>query len=186
MYKSQVIYYSMELRSLEGCRLLIGSYPPFSYNASGGGGKGTLLPSKHNHILSLSFSSKTFSIPPLNSRTTKFLSLPLPPILKIKMSLDKLEGTINKNSGEVLLEFESKFIFSIGAIAQFPALSVNTSLHTGKVKGKLHEGEGIVMQKNGKVKLVGISTIPPTGNKILDTFLSLPNEALAELQCEIK
>ena len=56
----------------------------------------------------------------------------------------------------------------------------------GKVKGKLHEGEGHVLQNNGTVKLVGISIITKTGNKILDTFLGLPNEALAELKCEIK
>ena len=68
----------MQLKSLEGCRLKIGSYPPFEYNACGGGGKGTLLPTKKNNILYLSFSPKAFSIPPLNSRTTKFVSLPLP------------------------------------------------------------------------------------------------------------
>ena len=45
---------------------------------------------------------------------------------------------------------------------------------------------GLALQKNGRAKLVGVSIIPPTGNKILDTFLGLPNEALAELQCEIK
>ena len=176
----------MQLKSLEGCRLKIGSYPTFTYNASGGGGEGTLVPSKKNNIYYLFFSSKTFSIPPLNSRTTKFLFLPLPPSFKIKMSLDKLEGTINQNSGEICLEFESKFIFSIGAIIKFPSLLVQTSLQTGKVKGKLHEGQGIVPQKDGKTKLVGIAIIPPTGNKILDIFLGLPNEALAELECEIK
>ena len=176
----------MQLKSLENCRLTIGSYPPFYYNAYGGGGKGTLLSRQRNNILYLRFSSKTFSIPPLTSKTTKFLSLPLPPGLKIKMSMDKLEGTINNNSGEVLFEFESKFTFSIGAIITFPDLLVKTSLQTGEVKGKLHEGKGLVLQKNGKAKLVGIAIIPPTGNKILDTFLDLPNEALAELQCEIK
>ena len=36
----------MQLKSLEGCQLTIGSYPPFAYNARGGGGKGTLLPTK--------------------------------------------------------------------------------------------------------------------------------------------
>ena len=36
----------MQLKSLDGCRLKIGSYPRFSYNASGGGGKGTLNPSE--------------------------------------------------------------------------------------------------------------------------------------------
>ena len=176
----------MQLKSLEGCRLKIGSYPPFSYNAYGGGGKGTLIPSKKNNILYLRFSSKTFSIPPLTSETTKFLSLPLPPGLKIEMHMDKLEGTIDKNSGEILFKFESKFVFSIANMIKFPDLLIKTTLTTGKVKGKLHEGKGIVLQENSKTKLVGICVIPKTRNKILDTFLGLPNEAIAELQCEIK
>tara|TARA_Y100001968_G_scaffold252138_1_gene237499 strand:+ start:31 stop:561 length:531 start_codon:yes stop_codon:yes gene_type:complete len=175
----------MQMKSLDGCRLTIGSYPPFIYNAYGGGGKATLLPSKTNNLLNVSFSSKTFYIPPLTSRTTKFLSLPLPPGLKIEMSMNQLIGTIDKKSGEVLLKFESQFLFSIGAIIKFPGLIVNTLLKTGKVKSPLHEGEGQVRQANGKTKLVGISIIPKTGHKILDAFLGLPNEALAELQCEI-
>ncbi len=176
----------MQLKSLEECRLKIGSYPSFTYNAYGGGGKGTLLPSKKNNLLYLKFSSQTFFIPPLTSKNTKFLSLPLPPGLKIEMSMDKLEGTIDKISGEVLLKFESKFAFSIGGIIKFPHLLVKTSLETGNVKGKLHQGKGLTLQKNGKTKLVGISIIPPTGNKVLDNFLGLPNEALAELECEIQ
>jgi len=176
----------MQLKSLEGCRLKIGKYPTFTYNAYGGGGKATLLSNQKNNLLHISFSSKAFSIPPLTSKTTKFLSLPLPPSFKIEMSMDHLEGTINKNSGEVLLKFESKFLFSIGAMLQFPELIVKTLLKTGKVKGKIHEREGLVLQGNGRTKLVGIATIPKTGNKILDTFLSLPNEAIAELNCEIK
>tara|TARA_B100000579_G_scaffold423274_1_gene426260 strand:+ start:398 stop:931 length:534 start_codon:yes stop_codon:yes gene_type:complete len=176
----------MELKSLDGCRLIIGSYPPFIYNAYGGGGKATLLPSQKNYIQCVRFTPKTFSIPPLNSKTTKFLSLPLPPGFKIEMSMDQLEGTIDKSSGKVLLQFESKFIFSIGTMIKFPNLIVKTSLTTGKVKGKSHEAEGRLLQNDGKTKLVGISIIPITGNKILDAFLDLPNEALAELQCEIK
>ena len=176
----------MQLKSLEGCRLRIGKYPPFTYNANGGGGIATLLPSQRKNLLHIRFSSKTFSIPPLTSKTTKFLSLPLPPGLKIEMSMEKLEGTIDKNSGEVLLNFESKFVFSIGAALKFPDLIVKSFLTTAKVKGKLHEGEGIILQKNCTAKLVGISSIPKTNNKILDHFLGLPNEALAELKCEIK
>ena len=176
----------MQLKSLEDCQLKIGSYPPFSYNASGGGGKGTLLPNQENNILYLNFSSKTFSIPPLTSKNTKFLSLPLPPGLKIEMSMDKLEGTINKSSGEILFKFESRFVFSIAGLIKFPDLLVKTLLETGQVTGQLHQGNGLALQKNGRVTLVGVSIIPPTGNKILDTFLGLPNEALAELQCEIK
>ena len=178
--------YYMQLKSLEGCRLIIGSYPPFSYNAYGGGGKGKLIPSKKNNILSLCFSSQTFSIPALTSKTTKFLSLPLPPGLKVEMSMDQLEGTVNQNSGEILFTFEAKFLFSIGSKINFPNLLVKTSLTTGEVTGKLQTCKGMVLQKNGTTKLVGISKIPLTGNNILDSFLGLPNEALAELQCEIK
>ena len=176
----------MRLKSLEGCRLKIGRYPPFTYNAYGGGGEATLLPSQKDNILKICFSSQTFSIPPLNSKTTKFLSLPLPPGFKIEMSMDHLEGTIDKDSGEVLLKFESRFLFSIGPILKFPELIVKTFLKTGKVKGKTHEAEGLPLQSNGITTLVGIATIPKTGNKILDIFLGLPNEALAELKCEIK
>tara|TARA_Y100001968_G_scaffold147435_2_gene134869 strand:- start:115 stop:675 length:561 start_codon:yes stop_codon:yes gene_type:complete len=177
---------TMHLQSLDGCRLAIGSYPPFHYDARGGGGKGTLYPTEKENIWKLSFSSKTFSIPPLNWQTTKFLYLPLPPGLKIEMSMDKLEGTINKVSGEILLEFESRFILRIGSIFNFPDLLVKTSLKTGKVKSYLYEEEGLVRQENGKSKLVGVSMIPITGHKLLDTFLGLPNEALAILECEIK
>ena len=176
----------MQLKSLEGCLLKIGKYPPFTYNAYGGGGEASLLPNQDKNLLHISFSSEAFSIPPLTSKTTRFLSLPLPPGVKIKMSMHRLEGTIDKDSGEVLLQFESKFLFSIGAIVKFPALIVKSLLTTGKVKGKLHEGEGLVLQNNCTTKLVGISIIPKTNNTILDTFLGLPNEALAELNCEIK
>ena len=176
----------MLLKSLDGCLLKIGSFPAFHYNAYGGGGKGISLQSKNNNIVTLSFSSKTFSIPPLNSQTTNFLSLPLPPGLKIDMSMDKLEGTIDQNSGRILLEFNSKFVLSILGIIQFPPLLVETTLTTDKIKGKIHEGTGLVLQKNGITKLVGIAMIPQTGNKVLDIFLGLPNEVMAELNCEIK
>ena len=176
----------MRLKSLEGCRLKIGSYPAFLYNACGGGGLGTLRLGEKNNLLYVSFSSQTFSIPSLTSKTTKFLFLPLPLGIKIKMSMERLEGTIDKNSGEILLEFESRFILRIGSIFNFPDLLVKTSLKTGKVKSYLYEEEGLVRQENGKSKLVGVSMIPITGHKLLDTFLGLPNEALAILECEIK
>ena len=175
----------MYLKSLKGCRLAIGIYPHFHYDARGGGGEGQLISSKKDNLIHLNFPKRIFSIPPLTSKTTRFLSLPLPPGLKIEVSMNKLEGTINKYSGEVFLNFESKFIFSIGHILKFPDLIVETSLETGTVKGQLHQETGQIRQKNGRTKLVGISIIPATGNACLDIFLGLPNEALAVLECEI-
>tara|TARA_Y100001968_G_scaffold333097_1_gene394106 strand:+ start:5645 stop:6175 length:531 start_codon:yes stop_codon:yes gene_type:complete len=176
----------MYLKSLQGSRLVIGLYPPFEYDAQGGGGKAKILTNKKDNILNLIFESNKFSIPPLITKTTKFLYCPLPPGLKIDMNMEKLEGTLDQDSGTVILKFESQFIFSILSIFYFPALLIKTTLTTRKVKGTLQEAEGKVLNSNGEVTLVGIATVQKTGNKILDTLLMLPNEALAVLKCEIK
>ena len=112
--------HNLELISLNGCRLAIGSYPSFDYDASGGGGFGTLHPTtKDNNTQHIEFNTRTFKIPPLTYKTTKFLSLPLPPGLKIEMAMDSLEGTINKESGRIFLKFESRFVFSIFSLFNF-------------------------------------------------------------------
>ena len=53
------------------------------------------------------------------------------------------------------------------------------------VYASYHNEEGLNVQGDGRAKLVGIAVIPLTNNKLLDCFLGLPNEALAELKCEI-
>tara|TARA_Y100001968_G_scaffold183133_1_gene167751 strand:+ start:21287 stop:21817 length:531 start_codon:yes stop_codon:yes gene_type:complete len=176
----------MYLKSLKGCRLAIGSYPFFDYDATGGGGEISLPTSSKINLQYIRFEPETFSIPPLTFKTTKFLSFPLPPGLSIEMYMDKLEGTINKKSGEVLLNLEAKFIFRIGTIFTFPKLLVNTLLRTGSIQTNLYKEEGIALQDDGSATLIGVAIIPITGNKILDLFLGLPNEALAILKCKIK
>ena len=175
----------MYLKSLKGCRLAIGLYPYFHYDASGGGGKAEVSPTEKENIQYLKFSHKTFSIPPITRKTTTFLNLRLPPGLKIEMCMDSLEGTVDHGSGNVSLDFESRFIFTIGSLFQFPDLFVKTCLKTSKVKSKYYEEEGLVLQEDGKAKLVGVAIIPVTGNNFLDRFLNLPNEALAVLKCEL-
>ncbi len=176
----------MELKSLKGCQLVIGSYPKFNYDARYGGGEAKIIPSESGIIDQIEFEPETFSIPPLTTKTTKFLSLPLPPGLKIEIRMKKLNGTINRASGEILLNFESSFIFTVGSLIKFPDLFIKTLLETGKVKGALHHAEGLKIQNDGMARLVGISVIQPSGNKILDRFLGLPNEALAILECKIE
>ena len=100
--------------------------------------------------------------------------------------MDKLEGTIEDLSGDISFNFEARFVFTIWPVFRFPDLIVKSFLTTGKISTDLHQAEGIVLQENGRTKLVGVAIIPPTGNKLLDFFLGLPNEALAILQCEIK
>ena len=175
----------MQLTSLEGCRLAIGSYPYCHYNATNGGGKASVTNSKRKNIQHIKFSPETFSIPPLSWRTTRFLALPLPPGLKIKMYLDNLEGTINQETGEIYLNFEARFILEILSIFHFPSLLVTTTLNTGKVTSGLKEESGQRLQRNGTTKLVGTAIIPTTNSHYLNRFLNLPTKAIAILNCKI-
>ncbi len=175
----------MQLVSLQGCELKIGKYPRFKYDARGGGGLALVLNDKETDIKYLKFNRDTFSIPPLNWKTGKFLCMPLPPGIQIKMYLDKLEGTFNQLNGEISFNFESKFRFTIWPSFVFPDLIVKTFLTSGEAKGDLNETQGRPLQKDGNSTLVGIAIVPKTGHRYLDSFLNLPNEALAILKCKI-
>ena len=175
----------MHLASLSNCCLRISNYPYFNYNGSGGGGIAEVKTEQNKDIKYLKFDKNTFNIPPLTWKTTKFLGFPMLPGLKISMLLHKLEGTFDEKSGKLLLEFESKFILSILNVLKFPELDVKTCLTTDKKKTLLNDVEGKCVGVRGEVTLVGIAIIPPSGNKLLDYFLQLPNEALAILKCKI-
>ena len=173
----------IRLNSLDNCQLSIGSFPPFIYNAIGGGGNASISSSSQGNDLYMKFQPDKFLIPPLNWKTTKVFSLPMPPGLNISIIMEKLEGSINNKNGDILLDFEAKFVFTIWPTWQFPDLIVKTYLGTKKVKSKLYNIEGKTLNKNGRATLVGIARILPTGNNLLDSFLGLPNEALAVLEC---
>ncbi|KAF9598902.1 hypothetical protein IFM89_032756 [Coptis chinensis] len=51
--------------------------------------------------ISVSFDLQTLYIPPLNSATTRFLGLPLPPLLKIDIVPELFQGTIDEDTGKV-------------------------------------------------------------------------------------
>ncbi len=176
----------MHLKSTKECRLAIGSYPNFIYNATGGGGEALLVKSIQVGKEYVRFSPKTFQIPSLSWKTTKFMHLPLPPGIKINICMDKLEGTINKVSGEISLNFEASFTLEILSIIKFPSLFVKTILNTGKVQTNNIESQGLKLQKNGKSKLVGTAYIRKTDNYLLNRLLFLPTTALAELNCIIE
>ncbi len=176
----------MLLKSLEGCKLAIGSYPIFNYNAINGGGIGTTFPPEQDGLQNIRFDPKEFSIPPLNSTTTKILKLPLPPGLEIEIFPDLLEGSLIGDSGLLSLQFKARFRLKIFHWIKAPDLLITTCLTTEGVKTAYHNKvEGQRVQANGFCRLVGISSVPKSGNLILDTFLGLPNEALAILCCEI-
>ena len=103
----------MYLKSLKGCKLAIGSYPQFQYDATNGGGKASIICSEKDNIKYLIFDSSKFVIPPLTWRTTKILGISIPPVIKIEMQMKKLEGTLNELSGDEYLDFDARFFLKI-------------------------------------------------------------------------
>lgn len=176
---------ALQISTLRRCRLAIGRYPAFLYDAAGGGGQGwgsrTAGP--------LNFPAASLSIPPLDSRSTRFLGLPLPPGLSISIEPDRLEGSWEPLSGELELVFSARFRFCIGPVGQplyrAPDLQIDARLISGCAEGRRHRAQGRPLDPQGRARLVGIARVEPCGDPWLDRFLGLPDEALAMLECRI-
>lgn len=133
----------------------------------------------------MSFDPERLPIPTLSWRNTRVLGLPLPPGLAIAIEPEQLQGQWHPSSGEVQLEFRSRFYFSLAGFYQAPPLIVQTRLQTEMAQGQRHHAQGKRIGANGEALLVGIATVPPTGDGWLDRFLGLPDEALALLRCRL-
>lgn len=96
-----------------------------------------------------------------------------------------VQGWIDYETGEAQLEFDAEFLFTAGPLYRAPALQVCTVLTTESSQGAVRKGSGERL-KNGKGKLLGIATVPKTGDLFLDTFLRLPSDAYAMLSAEFK
>eukprot|EP01026_Neomeris_dumetosa_P041183 TRINITY_DN3406_c0_g1_i6.p1 TRINITY_DN3406_c0_g1~~TRINITY_DN3406_c0_g1_i6.p1 ORF type:complete len:246 (+),score=16.53 TRINITY_DN3406_c0_g1_i6:63-740(+) len=185
---NQTIYKEVRLRTLSDCQLAVAVYPMFGYNAEGGGGVGRAVIDEESETgtrYNLQWDPEEVFIPDLTYQTTTFLGIPLPPPLKIAIVPNKLEGWWDQESGEAQLYFSSKFNFSIGPLYQAPSLDVDVTLTTERADGQLRQGKGQRL-RNGKGRLVGIATVPLTGDYLLDKFLMLPNDAFALLSSEIE
>ncbi|KAM3682362.1 hypothetical protein ACB098_12G067700 [Castanea mollissima] len=180
--------YSVKFKTLGGCKLGISRYPDFEYDAEGGSGtgSGTKVPeSELDGVISVSFDIKTLYIPPLTSSTTKFLGLPLPPFLKIDIVPESFQGSIDRESGKVDLEFLANFWFSAGSIYRAPPLLVKTVLTSEQSNGTIRSGRGKRLDKEGQCRLVGVATVDPIDDFLMNTFLGLPTECLANLNAVI-
>ena len=131
------------------------------------------------------FDPAQLSIPPLTWRSSRVLGLPLPPGLMISIEPEQLQGQWHPSSGEVQLEFHSRFYFSLGGLYKAPPLIVQTRLHTETAQGNRHHARGERIGAHGLALLVGVATVPPTGDSWLDRFLGLPDEALALMRCRL-
>ncbi|MFN9924149.1 MAG: hypothetical protein ACK55H_08980 [Cyanobacteriota bacterium] len=175
----------LRLETLAGCGLAIGGYPRFRYDASGGGGLGLVSAGAGPGRNGLRFAPEGLQIPALESRTTRFLGLPLPPGLTITIVPQQLEGELEPATGQLKLRFQACFRFAVGQLYRAPDLRIDTELVTGEVTGQRHRASGQPRNASGEVLLVGIAVVPPCGDPWLDRFLGLPDEALALLRCRL-
>jgi hypothetical protein len=180
---------AVQLKTASRCSLAIGGFPRFSYDASGGGGSGLLLPFDSQGRRPLQFPAGGLRIPPLNGRTGRFLGLPLPPGLQIQILPQRLEGWLDPASGAVQLHFQARFLFRAGRLYQAPPLWVDTLLTSASpavpVPDRWGAVEGQARDPDGALTLVGVAPVAPSGDSWFDNFLGLPSEALALLRCQL-
>lgn len=176
---------SLHLRTLESCRLVIGRYPPFGYDARGGGGAALVSPGASGNLQALRFDPAQLRIPPLDRRHGRFLGLPLPPGLAIQITPEALDGHLDPIGGELALRFQARFRLQISPWYQAPDLHIDTRLVTGVVRGRRHRAQGRHLDGAGEGLLVGVARVEPCGEGWLDRFLGLPDEALAVLHCRL-
>ena len=114
----------------------------------------------------------------------------MPPGLTIGIQPEQLEGQIHTSTGQVELQFRSRFRFRMGASAgpqlTAPDLVVETLLTTEAITSQRHNVRGQRLDQNNRGMLVGAARVEPCGAAWLDRFLGLPDEALAVLQCRFE
>lgn len=81
---------SVKLRTRSDCRLNIGRYPAFAYDAASGRSDGTVT-AVDGARASVTFDVATLTIPDLNWRSARILGVPLPPPLNIAILPQTLE-----------------------------------------------------------------------------------------------
>jgi hypothetical protein len=180
---------SARLQTLEGCGLVISHYPGFRYNATGGGALGhveALVDGRQ----ALIFPADQVQIPPLSSRTGRFLGLPLPPGLQINIEPERLDGHLDPSNGHIELHFLARFRLQLQLAGRrlysAPPLLVDTRLSTAAVSSHRHQINGRPLSMDSRGRLVGVAMVPTSGEPWLDRFLGLPDEALAVLDFELR
>ncbi|KAI3435529.1 hypothetical protein D9Q98_001595 [Chlorella vulgaris] len=172
------------MNTLSGCELAVSLYPTFSYDASGGGGSGSVRQGDDG-LLHLTFDVATLNIPPINSQHASIIGIPVPPPLNIAIVPQRLEGTLDPATGQLDLEFLASFEFTAGSLYRAAPLTVATTLTTEASQGDQLSGTGHRLAADGRARLAGVARVPATEDRLLNSFLLLPSEALAVLSADL-
>lgn len=181
-----------QLSTQAGCQLVIAGYPPFRYDARGGGGISAVQANDGDgaNVIPLDFSAHDLVIPPLDAARGRFLGLPLPPGLSIQIHPERLAGELNPLTGALRLQFRSRFRLTLGSantpLYQASDLLVDTALTSGEVSSRRHQRTGRALSADGTATLVGTAAIEPCREAWLNRFLGLPDEALAVMHLTLR
>lgn len=174
----------VKLITAADCELAVSIYPKFAYNASSGGGTGTVQQLGDNK-LQITFDTDELLIPDLNWRTASVFGVPIPPPLNIAIRPNKFEGVLDLTTGQLDMNFSADFDFTVGSLYKAPSLKVATTLTTEHSAGQIHKADGQGLS-NGQVKLVGVARVPKVDDAFLSTFLMLPTDALAVMKAQLE
>ena len=173
------------LNTEAGGALAIGVYGGFRYDGSGGGGSGDCEEADGQGWRAVRFDPAALRIPALNWRTTRLFGLPLPAGLAIAIEPQRLEGHWQPASGMLRLHFEARFRFQVLGRQAAPDLLVATMMTSEESVGRRRSARGSRLDAEGRGVLVGVAAVQRTGRGWYDTFLGLPDEALAILPCRL-
>ncbi|QHN77058.1 Peroxidase [Arachis hypogaea] len=91
------------------------------------------------------------------------------------------QGEIRRHCSLVDFEFKAKFLFSVGSIYKTSPLMVMTSLRSEESKDDMRSGREKRLDEEENCRLVGVAKIDSIDDFLMNSFLTLPIECLADL-----
>ncbi len=155
--------------------LTISDMRPFPYDGREAESIGTVT-DLGGGLAEIRFPASSAGAPPL-LMMPGFNAVPL----RVEIMPRDLVGTVDFNTGEVKLSFDAAFQPNVLGLKSSP-LSVITELTTGTSSGDFREVEGRPLDEKGDCRLVGVAVVPKTKDMMVNSFLSLPTDAVTEME----
>ncbi|QHN92518.1 uncharacterized protein DS421_17g584450 [Arachis hypogaea] len=90
-----------------------------------------------------------------------------------------------QNTPESQKYSKEPLIENLASIYKAPPLMVKTSLRSEESKGDIKSGKWKRLDEEGNCRLVGVAKIDPIDDSLMNFFLALPTECLADLNAVI-
>jgi len=166
---------SMDVRP--GSQLLISRFPAFPYDGKGSFGRGTTTPTSDPAVFEVNFPPDQLRVPPLQF-------IPGSDAIRVEIIPRSIGGTANVCTGEVRFAFDAVFQPVVGTFRP-SAISVVTDLTSETSSGFFQTVAGRRLDAWGDSHLVGVAQVPKTGDILVDLLLSLPTDAVADLEVHL-